>query len=130
MAARRRSPKAEKDLSERQRFWLKHLRAAERKGDALYAYAARLGLSGPPWRALWGEIADRIEDHADNRNNRFEVAAALNRRLSGDGFPFWGHHPAHDFAGLGRFRPGGYGDGGLAELRLTDGWITGPQPVW
>ncbi len=45
MVARRRSPKAEKDLSERQRFWLKHLRAAERKGDALNAYAARLGLS-------------------------------------------------------------------------------------
>ncbi len=93
-------------------------------------FAERLGLSEPPWRALWDEIADRIEDHADNRNNRFEVAAALNRRLSGDAFPFWGHHPAHGFAGLGRFRPGGYGDGGLAEMRLTDSWITGPQPVW
>ncbi|MCH8154671.1 MAG: cobalamin biosynthesis protein CbiG [Proteobacteria bacterium] len=93
-------------------------------------FAKRLGLSGPPWRALWSQIADRIEDHADNRNNRFEVAAALNRRLSGDAFPFWGHHPAHGFAGLGRFRPGGYGDGGLAEMRLTDSWITGPQPVW
>ena len=30
MAAREQSRKAEKDLSERQRFWLKHLRAAER----------------------------------------------------------------------------------------------------
>jgi hypothetical protein len=93
-------------------------------------FAVGLGLPGPPWRAIWHEIADRIEDRADNRNNRFEVAAALNRRLSGDGFPFWGHHPAHDFAGLGRFRPGGYGDGGLAEMRVTDGWISGPQPVW
>ena len=45
MAARRRSPKAEKDLSERQRFWLKHLRAAERKDEPLKSYAARLGLS-------------------------------------------------------------------------------------
>ena len=45
MAARRRSPEAQKDLSERQRFWLKHLRAAERKGEPLNAYAARLGLS-------------------------------------------------------------------------------------
>jgi hypothetical protein len=45
MAARRRSPKAERDLSERQRFWLKHLRTAERKGEALNAYAERLGLS-------------------------------------------------------------------------------------
>ena len=45
MAAQRRSRKAEKDLSERQRFWLKHLRAAERKGEPLNAYAARLALS-------------------------------------------------------------------------------------
>ena len=45
MAARRRSRKAEQDLSERQRFWLKHLRAAERKSEPLKAYAERLGLS-------------------------------------------------------------------------------------
>ena len=45
MAARRRRPTAEKELSERQRFWLKHLRAAERRGEPLNAYAGRLGLS-------------------------------------------------------------------------------------
>ena len=45
MAARERSRTAEKDLSERQRFWLKHLRAAERKGEPLNLYAKRLGLS-------------------------------------------------------------------------------------
>ncbi len=45
MATRRRSRRAEKDLSERQRFWLKHLRAAERKDEPLNAYAQRLGLS-------------------------------------------------------------------------------------
>ncbi len=45
MAARERSRTAEKDLSERQRFWLKHLRAAERAGEPLNTYAKRLGLS-------------------------------------------------------------------------------------
>ena len=35
MAARRRSPAAEKDLGERQHFWLKHLRAAKRKDEPL-----------------------------------------------------------------------------------------------
>ncbi len=45
MAARRSCGKAEKGLSERQRFWLQHLRAAERKSEPLKAYAARLGLS-------------------------------------------------------------------------------------
>jgi hypothetical protein len=45
MTARRRSSKAEKDLTERQRYWLKHLRATERSGEPLTAYAKRLGLS-------------------------------------------------------------------------------------
>ena len=45
MAAVRRSPRAEKDLSERQRYWLKHLRAAERAGEPVTTYAKRLGLS-------------------------------------------------------------------------------------
>ncbi len=45
MAAQGRSPKAEKDLSERQRYWLEQLRAAERAGEPLKTYAKRLGLS-------------------------------------------------------------------------------------
>jgi hypothetical protein len=39
MRTRGRSSTAEQDLSERQRYWLKHLRAAERKGEALTLYA-------------------------------------------------------------------------------------------
>jgi hypothetical protein len=45
MSAVQRSSTVEKDLSERQRYWLKHLRAAARKGEPLAAYAERLGLS-------------------------------------------------------------------------------------
>ncbi len=47
MAVRRRSPvaKTEQELSERLRDWLRHLRAAERKGEPVKAYAKRLGLS-------------------------------------------------------------------------------------
>ena len=48
MAAQRRSPQVEKDLSERQRFWLKHLRVAERKDEALKSYAERLGCPSRP----------------------------------------------------------------------------------
>ena len=43
-------------------------------------FAARLGLAGPPWRALWDEIAHLVEDRPDNRNNRFAAAAVLNER--------------------------------------------------
>ena len=45
MSTVRRRHTAEKDLSERQRYWLKHLRVAERKGEPLTTYAERLGLS-------------------------------------------------------------------------------------
>src|SRR5215472_1040504 len=50
----------------------------------------RLGLSGAPWRAVWDEIAGALVDEPNNRNNRFAVGAALNRRLTGDAYPFWG----------------------------------------
>ena len=45
MGSRRRSGKTSPELSERQRYWLKHLRAADGKGEPLKHYAARLGLS-------------------------------------------------------------------------------------
>ena len=52
--------------------------------------ARLLGLTGTPWEAMWGLIADLIEDDERNRNNRFEVAAELNRRIGDESGPFWG----------------------------------------
>jgi len=45
MATGKRCSTAENELTERQRYWLEHLRAAERSGEPLKAYAARLELS-------------------------------------------------------------------------------------
>ncbi len=42
--------------------------------------------------ALWGWLADRIEDAPDNANNRYAIAAAINATYPGLG-PFWGHPP-------------------------------------
>ncbi|HTV44803.1 MAG TPA: hypothetical protein VMF05_05765 [Stellaceae bacterium] len=92
--------------------------------------AARLGLGGPPWRAVWDEIAALIRDDENNRNNRFDVAEIMNRRISAGPFPFWGcpaaplrshlhgrHHRRHD-------------SDGLAERRLVDLYIPSAQPCW
>ncbi len=92
--------------------------------------APRLGLNDPPWRAMWDLLATEIADAADNSNNRFAVAARLNERISGSAGPFWGcpagevrpcleprHHRRHDMLGL-------------AERRVADTWLNGPQPVW
>jgi precorrin-8X/cobalt-precorrin-8 methylmutase len=92
--------------------------------------AVRLGVTPADWRGVWALLAAEIAEGPHNHNNRFAVAAALNRRISGADAPFWGcpraaagpylamtHHRRHEAVGL-------------AERRLTDLRLAGPQPVW
>jgi precorrin-8X/cobalt-precorrin-8 methylmutase len=96
-------------------------------------FAARLGLAGMPWRALWDELAGELHDSENNQNNRFEVGAAFNRRVSnGNGrFPFWGCPVGftHEFLGP-RHHRGHTRDEPLKERRLIDEWMVGAQPCW
>jgi len=93
-------------------------------------FAARLGLSGPPWWAVWEEIARLVRDDEHNSNNRFDVAATLNERISGQNFPFWGCPalPARNCLGPKHHR--GHERNGLAERRLIDEYMPGAQPCW
>ena len=50
--------------------------------------AQALGVDG--WRGLWEKLARDVQDDAANGNQRFGVAAAWNRRISGRPAPFWG----------------------------------------
>ncbi len=78
--------------------------------------------------AVWDWLAARIEDDAKNRNNRFAVAAEINRHFPGLG-PFWGRPDALDLPDLpakGRAREGH----GLAELRQTETLCAGAHPMW
>src|SRR5467141_1630151 len=93
-------------------------------------FAARLGLSGPPWRAVWDEIAALLEDSEENQNNRFEIAAEFNRRVSNGCFPFWGRPPGFDTPLLGPKHHRAHESGGLAERRLVDLHIPSAQPCW
>lgn len=92
--------------------------------------AARLQLAGPPWRALWDFIAERLVDGAGNANNRFALAADLNRRISGGPGPFWGCPARQAGPCLGVLHHRRHAEIGLAERRLADAYIRGPQPVW
>jgi precorrin-8X/cobalt-precorrin-8 methylmutase len=94
--------------------------------------AARLGLGGPAWRALWDAIAGLVEDAPDNRNNRFAAAARLNERISGGPFPFWGCPQGKAGPFLAATRPGRYQAEGLSERRLIDtrAYMPGAQPCW
>ena len=52
--------------------------------------AALLGLLPATWESVWELLADLATDDERNRNNRFEVAAGLNRRMGCGEGPFWG----------------------------------------
>lgn len=69
-------------------------------------FAARTGIDDaatPPWLATWQHIAAELNDDHRNRNNRWQVAADLNRRL---GVPhFWGAPAAHAGPHLTRTKP-------------------------
>jgi precorrin-8X/cobalt-precorrin-8 methylmutase len=91
-------------------------------------FAARLGLAGLPWRAVWDEIARLVSDDEHNSNNRFDVAAALNERISGGRFPFWGCPAASPRDCLGPKHHRRHEQD--AERRLIDEYMTTAQPCW
>jgi hypothetical protein len=93
-------------------------------------FAAGLGLLGAAWRAVWDEIAAHIEDDERNRNNRFAVATAFNRRISAGAAPFWGCPAAWSGPHLGRKHHRRHDEIGLAERRLIDLYVPSTQPCW
>jgi hypothetical protein len=93
-------------------------------------FAKRLGLAGAPWRAVWELLAREITDAPDNRNNRFAVAAALNHRLGGEAFPFWGCPERHVCATLAMRGRRPHGPDDLAERRLAETVLKQVQPSW
>ncbi len=92
--------------------------------------AVRLGLAGPAWRAVWQELDRLIADDAANGNNRFTVAAELNRRISNGAYPFWGRPAGRDLPGLDPHHHRRHPEAGLAERRLVDDRVRSSQTVW
>jgi len=92
-------------------------------------FADALGLRGlVPWQSTWTELCQHIQDLPNNSNNRFEVAAEFNHRISGEASPFWGCSERFESSNLSRYKPL---NSLLPEFRLTDRWGTNrPQSVW
>ena len=108
-ASSRSSIQAEKDLSERQRYWLKHLRAAAEQGESLKAYARRQGLSDSSlYEAKRGLRACGLIAAARPRkgstpgfvpvavSDPVPVAASLRVRLSSGALLEWSEAPQGD----------------------------------
>ncbi len=79
-------------------------------------FAAAAGFSGAAWQAIWQHLADRITDTPRNRNNRWEVASDLNRRL--DHHRFWGSPPSRAGEHLPTHKPLNLAADRAAEQRL------------
>ena len=85
--------------------------------------------------ALWTWLAARIEDTKDNANNRFAVAAEINRTYPGVG-PFWGNTtqkkgkewPYPDIPGKSRLRT--CRESHPPERRIADSHAKGAKTVW
>ena len=83
----------------------------------------------PPWRMVWDGLEGLIQDGPDNSNNRFEVAAVLNGRISGGPFPFWGCPRQRQGANLSMRKTAVHGDD-LPERRHCEAWLPRSQPCW
>lgn len=90
-----------------------------------------------PWLRLWQLIADSIDEGPRNANNRWQVAADLNDRISqGKPGPFWGCPPRWASSTLTSSRKGIFDypypteSGDLERQRLTEKVLPGTQEVW
>lgn len=79
-----------------------------------------------PWQALWSTLHTLIQDSDTNASNRFDVAEAINRATVPR---FWGHPHGRSYAHLHPTRAtADYTT--IAERRVVESRISGPQPVW
>ena len=79
---------------------------------------SRLGLKGTPWEAMRAFLVSNVVDKADNTNNRFQVAAKMNRLMTDEAWPFWGAPKNASQKWLSTLKPESFGD--FPEHRLTE----------
>lgn len=79
-------------------------------------------------RAVWAWLAARLQDDASNRNNRFEVAAEINREFGGG--PFWGRPAGLALPDLPTRKTIDYRSLGLTERREVERLVPRAQAVW
>lgn len=96
--------------------------------------SAALKLKGEPWRAVRDFLLKEMKDKPDNSNNRFALAARMNRLISNGPFPFWGCSKKDELTTLSVKKTREHGPGDLPEFRQAElaaiAKKARPQPVW
>ena len=97
--------------------------------------AEALKLKGEPGKALRDFLLKEMKDKPDNSNNRFALAARMNRLISDGPFPFWGCSKKDELTTLSVKKTREHGKVDVAEFRLVEEAAIAtkkarPQPVW
>ena len=100
--------------------------------------AARLKLEGTagqaPWQLMWKFIASNIVDKADNTNNRYQVAAKMNRLMTDEAWPLWGAPAKQAQRWLTTRKPPAGSGADIPEFRATENAARKgrlqPKSVW
>ncbi|NIJ26575.1 cobalamin biosynthesis protein CbiG [Brevundimonas terrae] len=82
--------------------------------------AALLKLEGRPWEAMGKFLSANIVDKADNTNNRYQVAAKMNRLMTDQPWPFWGAPASQAQRWLTSTKPPEDAGVDIPEFRLTE----------
>ena len=83
----------------------------------------------PYWRGVWRYLYEHVQDAKDNANNRFTVAADINKKISGGCAPFWGCPKAQSSKYLSMHKPVGKLNNIFPEYRIAEEANTA-QSVW
>ena len=80
-------------------------------------------------------LLKEMKDKPDNSNNRFALAARMNRLISNGPFPFWGCSKKDELTTLSVKKTREHGPGDVAEYRIAEQAAmetkkARPQPVW
>ena len=96
--------------------------------------AARLNLKDQSWSGLWAFLADNVRDKADNTNNRYQVAAKMNRLMTDEAWPFWGAPAKQAQRWLTTTKPPAGAGADIPEFRATENAVRKgklqPKSVW
>lgn len=96
--------------------------------------AARLKLDGAPWQAMGKFLASNVVDKADNTNNRYQVAAKMNRLMTDEAWPFWGAPAKQAQRWLTTTKPPAGSGADIPEFRATEDAVRKgkmqPKSVW
>jgi hypothetical protein len=97
--------------------------------------ADALKLKGDPWRATREFLRKEMKDKPDNSNNRFALAARMNRLMSGGPFPFWGCSKKDELTTLSVKKTREHGPRDVPEYRIAEQVAIAAkkgrlQPIW